>query len=360
MSAASVPPKRRRRQGRPPTVTIADVARAAAVSTATVSNVINNVPRMSRETRERVLRVMDDLGYRPDPTARNLRAGRTDVVGLLVPELDRPYFGQLATAIADGVEARGRHLVLQRSGIGAEGELEAAAFARLRMYDAVIITVVGLDAAELERLSFTTPVVLVGERPVSRGFDHVMMDNVGGSRLAVDHLLAGGARRVALLGGHPEGDPLGMVAQRHRGWRQAHEDRAVAADPRLARTVEALDLEGGRRAVHELARSGVPFDGVFAVTDVVALGALRGLVELGLRVPDDVQVVGFDDIEEGRYSVPSLTTVDAGRETIAATVLDLIDARMRESAAGAVTEDRLAPSEVVVPASLVRRESTRG
>ncbi|WP_407319880.1 LacI family DNA-binding transcriptional regulator [Isoptericola halotolerans] len=343
-------------------MTIADVARAAAVSTATVSNVINDVPRMSQETRQRVLQVMDDLGYRPDPTARNLRAGRTDVVGLLVPELDRPYFGQLATAIADGVEARGRRLVLQRSGTGAK-EVEAAAFARLRMYDAVIISVVGLDAAELERLNFTTPVVLVGERPVSRGFDHVMMDNVAGARLAVDHLLAGGARRVALLGGGPGDDPRGMVAQRYRGWRQAHEVRGVTADPRLVMTVDALDLEGGRQAVHELTRVGVPFDGVFAVTDVVAFGALRGLAELGLRVPDDVQVVGFDDILESRYCVPSLTTVDAGRDAIAAAVLDLLDVRMRQerkSAAGTPGDDRMAPREIVVPATLVHRESTRG
>jgi DNA-binding LacI/PurR family transcriptional regulator len=351
--------KRRQRRNRPPAVTIADVAKAASVSTATVSNVINGVPRMSAETRERVLKVMDDLGYWPNPAARNLRAGRTDVVGLLVPELDRPYFGRFATAIADGVEARGRHLVLQRSGVGHERELAAAAFAQLRMYDAVIITVVGLDATELERLNFTTPVVLVGERPVPRAFDHVMMDNVGGSRLAVDHLVRAGSQRIAFLRGDSRGDTQGMVAQRHRGWLEAHEDHGLTADPGLVVPVETLDLEGGRRAVQQLARSAATFDGIFAVTDLVALGALRGLTELGMRVPDDVQVVGFDDIPEARYSSPALTTVDAGRDAIARAVLELLDARIREYAEGTKVADRAPPRRLVMPTRLLPRESTR-
>jgi DNA-binding LacI/PurR family transcriptional regulator len=227
------------------------------------------------------------------------------------------------------------------------------------MYDAVIITVVGLDATELERLSFTTPVVLVGERPAPRAFDHVMMDNVGGSRLAVDHLVRAGARRIAFLRGDSRGDRQGMVARRHHGWLRAHEDHGLTADTSLVVPVETLDLEGGRRAVQQLARSTSTFDGVFAVTDLVALGALRGLAELGIRVPDDVQVVGFDDIPEARYSSPALTTVDGGMEAIARAVLELLEIRLRENAAGAKGADRAAPREIVAPARLVRRESTR-
>lgn len=340
-------------------VTLAEVARTAGVSTATVSNAVNGRPGMRGETRDKVMAVVTELNYQGNPTARNLRSGTSQTVALLAPQLDKPYFGQLATWLADGLEATGRHLVVQRTSIRRAGELSAAAFARLRLYDAVVIALVDTDPQEVERLNFAVPVVLLGERAGPSGLDQVRMDNVGGARAATTHLFACGARRIALLGGHRGADAGDMCAQRTRGWREAHRARGAAPDPELILPLEELDLSSSRRAVMELAASGVPFDGIFALTDVVAAGALRALDDLGLAVPRDVQVVGFDDVEEASYTVPSLTTVDPGRAQMAGVVLELLDLRMCEHATGVPSLDRRPPVDFVSRGRLVTRQSTR-
>lgn len=337
-------------------VTISDVANAAGVSTATVSNVINGLPKVSAETRLRVLGCMDQLGYQVNPSARNLRAGRTNAIGLIVPELDRPYFGQLATRLADAVERHGRHLLVQRSGATREGELTSVALARLRMYDGVVVSVVGLDPHDLERLHFTTPVVVIGERPVPRNFHHVAMDNVGGARLATAHLLERGARRIVLLGGHRgKGRPADMRSLRTRGYRKAHANAGVPVDEELVLPLLGLSMDSARQAILDLAGSGEVFDGVFALTDVLAMGALRALAELGLDVPGKVQVIGFDSIDEAAFLVPALTTVDPGNEQMAAAIVELLDAGLRGDPG---PDGPRSAARVKFPARLVVREST--
>lgn len=339
-------------------VTISEVAKAAGVSTATVSNALNGRPGMAEETRARILEAVDSLGYQINPTARNLRSGRTDAIGLLVPELDRPYFGQLATRLADGFEARGRHLVLQRSGSSREGELAATAFARLRMYDGVIVTVVGLDLDDLEKLSFMTPVVLVGERPVPRSFDHVRMDNVEGARIATAHLIERGARRIVILGGTADESRQHMGTLRTQGWREAHAAAGLVAPEELIVQLDALDLATAHRTVRELA-AGPDFDAIFAVTDVVAIGALRALADLGMAVPEQVQVIGFDDIDEAQYTVPALSSIDPGKVGIAETIVELLERRMQEQGQRVAPEERAEPVEITIPPRLVRRGTTR-
>jgi DNA-binding LacI/PurR family transcriptional regulator len=222
-------------------VTISDVARAAGVSTASVSSVINGRSRVSAATTARINAAIEELGYQINPTARMLRSGRTGAIGLVVPELNRPYFGQLATLIADELAATGRHLVVQRSGGSREQELAAASFARLRMYDGVFFSVVDLDAQVLERLGFSTPVVLIGERSAEHRFDHVAMDNVGGSAQATRHLLERGARRIVLLGGDVHSG-IDMTQLRTRGYISALAERGLAVDEDLVVPLGVFDL----------------------------------------------------------------------------------------------------------------------
>jgi DNA-binding LacI/PurR family transcriptional regulator len=331
-------------------VTMADVARSAGVSTMTVSNVINGRPRVGAATRERVLAAISELGYQVNLAARHLRAGRTGVVGLAVPELERPYFAQLAGRLADRFEAHGLRIVMERTGASREGELDAVAFSRLRMYDGLILSVVDIDPAELTQLRTDAPVVMIGERALPSRFDHVMMDNVGGARQATAHLLATGARRVAMLGGNPDGT-ANMPALRAEGYAAAHTEAGVALDPEL--TVRcSFTLQEGYDAIRSLLDRGIPFDAVFALTDVVAMGALRALADAGLRVPDDVQVVGFDDIDEAPFLVPSLSSVNPGHDEMADSITALLVAQIT----GGPTGD---PKEVVVPAELARRGTTK-
>jgi DNA-binding LacI/PurR family transcriptional regulator len=331
-------------------VTMADVARSAGVSTMTVSNVINGRPRVGAATRERVLAAISDLGYQVNLAARHLRAGRTGVVGLAVPELERPYFGQLAARLADRFEGHGLRIVMERTGASREGELDAVAFSRLRMYDGLILSVVDIDPAELAQIRTDAPVVMIGERALPSRFDHVMMDNVDGARQATAHLLATGARRVALLGGNPD-RTANMPALRAEGYALAHTEAGVPMDPEL--TVRCrFTLEAGYAAIRSLLDRGIAFDAVFALTDVTAMGALRALADAGLRVPDDVQVVGFDDIDEAPYLVPALSSINPGHEEMADAIVSLLIAQL----GGGPTGD---PTELIVPARLVARGTTK-
>jgi DNA-binding LacI/PurR family transcriptional regulator len=335
-----------------------DVAREAGVSAMTVSNVINGRPGVSADTRLRVLAAISKLGYQVNPAARHLRAGRTGAVGLIVPDLDGLYYSQLATRLSQGVEEHGLHLVLERTGASRERELEAISFGRLRMYDGVIISLLRVDTTDLERLTFDIPVVFIGERPVPHSFDHVMMDNIGGALLATRHLLTSGSRRVAIIGGTHDDHIDDMPTLRTRGYRQAHAELGIEVDERLVVQPESFTMKGGYDALIRLRESGVPFDAAFVLTDAAAMGVLRALADVGLHVPRDVQVIGFDNAAETEFLTPRLSSVEPGNEGMADTVLHLLQRQMRPAADGNRAHAGL-PSHTMVPARLELRESTR-
>jgi DNA-binding LacI/PurR family transcriptional regulator len=342
-------------------VTMIDVARHAGVSTMTVSNVINQrTDRVGESTRQRVLATIAALGYQVNVTARHLRMGKTGMVGLAVPTFESGYFAEFAGRLADRFAQHGLRLVLERTRGERTVELNALAASNLRRYDGFVLSVVTGRAEDLEGLSIDTPVVVIGERAVPAGFDHVLMDNVGGARLATELLLATGSRRIALLGGPPRdlterqrGEEQSMPVLRTRGYRAALE----AAGLPLAGDLIVPSYLGTADAYHStltLIADGIAFDAIFALTDSTAIGALRALAEAGLRVPADVQVVGFDNLEASRFTVPALTTVEPDNDAMADAICSLLVERMRQ-------RDARAPAQVVMPeARLVERDSTRG
>lgn len=333
-----------------------DVAREAGVSAMTVSNVINGRPGVSAETRIRVLATVSRLGYQVNLSARHLRSGQTAAVALIVPDIDRPYYGQLASRIGRNLERHGRHLVVERTGGDAERELEAIAFGRLRMYDGVIISPLYLDAENIAQVRFDKPVVFIGERPVPPVFDHVMMDNIGGARQAVEHLLATGSRRIAIIGGRHDDHVSDMPSLRTQGYRLAHEEAGAPIDESLVVEVESFDPRTGYEAVTRLVDSGASFDGVFVLTDAAAMGVLRALTDRGLAIPHDVQVIGFDNGREAEFLVPRLSSVEPGNDWMADRALALLEQRIVAHQDGTEPPE---PVTTVVTAELVLRESTR-
>jgi DNA-binding LacI/PurR family transcriptional regulator len=329
-----------------------DVARRAGVSAMTVSNVINGrSQRVSEPTKRRVLATIAELGYQVNMTARNLRIGRTGAVGLAVPGFAPGYYGELADRLANRLDEHGLRLVVERTGASRTAELDALTAARLSSYDGFVLSVVAGDAADLEKLSVDTPVVLIGERAVPARFDHVLMDNVGGARMATEFLLRSGARRIALLGGESGGDES-MQQLRTRGYREAHAAAGLVVDEELV-VRSAFAAPDGYAATRGLVERGTGFDAVFALTDSAAIGALRALADAGRRVPQDVQVIGFDNLDEGRFTVPSLTTVEPGNAEMADAICALLVERIASRPAPV-------PARVVMPeARIVERETTR-
>ncbi|GAA4731493.1 LacI family DNA-binding transcriptional regulator [Isoptericola chiayiensis] len=330
--------------------TMSDVARAAGVSVMTVSNVLNGKPRVSAATRQRILDLVDELGYEINLSARRLRSDRTGSIGLIVPRFDHPYFGELAAQLSRLLAATGRHLAVEQSDASKEAELAALSMARLQTYDGVILSVVGLDHDDIDRIRPSLPVVLLGEQNMPRRFDQIHMDNVEGARLATAHLLERGARHVVLAGGGDEGH-ASMMTLRTRGWRAAHEDRGAALPPAGILTLEEFEMDCARVRVRDRLRDDPSVDAVFAITDQVAVGAMAGIRDAGLRVPQDVQVVGFDNLALARHVTPALTTIDPENAWIVEQAVALLDRR--------IDDREKDPEHLVSPVRLVERGTTR-
>lgn len=333
------------------TATLHDVARAASVSIKTVSNVINGYPHIRPETRERVETAIDLLQYKPNRAARSLRSGRTDMIGLIVPDLRNPYFAELADDVMRAARELGFSVLIEQFDLDRESELAALRDAHLRGLDGILHSVLTLeqgDAALLERVP--VPMVLLGERIFDSSRDHVTMRNTEGAEAATAHLLGIGRRRILALGTHPD-EEVGSPGLRLRGYTDALTTAGVSLDDALVIPVDLWHRADGAEAMRAVLDAGVEFDGVVAFNDSLALGALRVLLERGVNVPDDVAVIGFDDLDETRYSLPALSTIAPGRSQIARTAVELLVARIRGTDVGP-------PREIFTDFSLVAREST--
>jgi DNA-binding LacI/PurR family transcriptional regulator len=329
---------------------MADVARAAGVSVKTVSNVLADHPQVRAGTRDRVLAAVDALGYRLNPFASRLRSGRTGVIAFALPHLYQPYFGDVAERVIAEGEQRGYSVVIEPTDALAARERAVLSGARSQQVDGAILSPAALGVDDLQGLHVEGPVVLLGARLDDPPADQVVMDDRGAARTAVEHLLASGRRRIAAVGTTPDG---GSADLREAGYRDALAAHGVPVDDALLLDSPDWDRRSsGAAAAVRLLASGAPFDAVFCFNDAMAFGVLRVLASRGLRVPDDVAVVGFDNTEQSRFSTPPLTSVDPGQEQIARTAVELLVRRIEGRAD--------APEIVVAQHHLVVRESTGG
>ena len=332
--------------------TLHDVARAAGVSIKTVSNVVNEYPHVSASTRSRVLSAIAELDYRPNLSARGLRSGKTGVIGLAIPELRQNYFAELADAI---IRVAGRHnvdVVIDQTSATREGELAVLSGNRLRLTDGVLFSPDKLGQEDVEHLNVGFPLVLLGERMFGGPTDHVTMHNVESARAATEHLIGIGRRRIAVIGANPISDDIRSANLRIRGYREALDAAGIAQDPALIREATPWHRENGAAAMRGLIKEGISFDAVFALNDTLGLGALRALGEAGVRVPEDVAIIGFDNIDESRFSVPSLSSVEPGRDQIARVAVELLLERIKEKG------DPVPPRQILTDFRIVGREST--
>lgn len=341
-------------------VTIHDVAKAAGVSTSTVSLVLNGkLDRMRPDTSERVLKAVADLGYSTNEMARALKTGYVPTIGLVVPTVANPFWGEFARCVehaamaknyqvllcnAEGAPEREQRYVESMLARGIRGVILGSSPLSLRHIAGV--TRRGLQVVAFDRLTL---------RDAGVELDSVCVDNSRGVELAVQHLLALGHRRIAFVSG-----PITSTNRHDRleGYRATLRAAGIAPDASLEWTenvtagdAEEIVTEIGRTAAVALLKQPNPPTAFFAINDMTAVGIYAGCRELGRSIPQDISVVGFDDIHLCRIMNPPITTVRQPLEELMTAAVDQLIARMEKKSAGA-------PVHLTLPPQLVVREST--
>lgn len=316
------------KSGRPGhSVRLEDVAKVAGVSMKTVSNVVHDYPHVSAKTRERVQSAIDQLGYRPNLTARRLATGRTGMIALAIPEIDQPYFAEIARQIGGAAARRGYRVIVEQTLADIDAERAVIRDREEGLVDGLIFHPVHIDTMEIARLRPDTPLVLLGEAARPLTTDHVMIDNVLAAREGVELLLGQGRARIAFLG-LVRGDMTESTHLRLLGYQEALLAAGAHADPRLVVETDGFGVDDGVAALLAALDAGVRFDAVICRDDLFAMAALKALARAGLRVPDDVAVLGWDDTTLSRYSTPAMSSVSPDKDAIARTALELLEDRM--------------------------------
>ena len=329
-------------------ITLEDVALHAGVSLKTASNAVNGTGRMGEATRERVLGVVADLGYKVNVAARNLTRGTTGAITLAVQTLRSVYIADRTVYVStyhdDGKRGLRRYLQ-QYNQSHTDGLLPS-----LTEYE------------HLGPADFTVdfPMVCFGVRSTYGLVDRVATDHRLDAHTAADYLISHGSRRIGVVGAHSAFDPIaiaeateGNAELRLRGIIESCAVAGLQLDPRLVGvTGYEWTIGAGFRAARDIIESGVPFDGLLCLNDGLAIGAISALRESGIRVPEDVQVIGFDNNEESAYLTPPLTSMDSRLEWIAETAVDRLLTRI--AAPGS-----LEPAELHARSHLVARGTTR-
>ena len=330
--------------------TITDVARAAGVHPSTVSRVLNGRAELSLlpETRERVVAAANRLGYRPSALARSLRLRRTFTLGMLVPDITNPFFPPIIKGVEDTAHARGYNLILCNTMDSSEREATYLRVLRERQVDGLLIAssfMADSTISELRREKF--PYVLLNR--ATRGSDDlaVLPNNREGTAAGIDHLVELGHRRIGLVGG-PQTTMTGQ--ERLANARAALRRHRLAADDAMVAIADGFSEDAGYIAARHLLRGGEAPTAIFTANDLIALGTLRAAREAGLVVPDDLSIVGFNDIPQADLFDPPLTTVHVPQLEMGAKAASLLIAQLER--------EPIAQRRVVLDATLVIRGST--
>jgi len=325
--------------------TLGMVAQRAGVSPSTVSRILNGTANVSDDKQQLVRRVIEELGFRPDPTARSLAGGRTMSIGVLTQYIDSPFYGEALRGIEE-VLHKAHYAPLFVSGHwNQEEERSRLSLLQDRKVDGIIVLTGKLSDGTLAEMARQLPIVVTGRQLSAPNLFSIDFDNIEGAGLAVKHLHALGHQNVAFISGpldHPD------AGQRLAGYRSELVRRDMRVDDALI-VFGDFQEAGGFRAMNQLLESRVTFSAVIAANDQMAYGARLALHRAGLRVPDDVSLVGFDDLPHSAFTLPPLTSVRQSVYEIGA------------SAAQAMVDllAKKAPPTKMIAAEIIVRESTR-
>ncbi len=330
--------------------TIRDVAQLAGVSTATVSHVLNDTRVVSDDLRGRVVAAMVTLNYRPNAVARSLRVSETLTIGLIVPDVELPFFARYARDIEVAASEVGYNVILCNSNWALANELRYLDHLLARRVDGLICISVSMTPEHIAPiLRRNAPVVWLEESRIGHDADAIILDNQRGAYDAAWHLIERGHQRIGCITGPTVAQ---LTGDRISGFRQALRDAGLIHDERLTR-VGAYDAESGYRLAGELLDLGEPPTALFAFNDIMAIGALRAAHERGLRAGQHIGIIGFDGIGLTAHASPPLSTIEQPTRAMSEAAIALLLERVNGQHRG---ESRTLRFQ----ARLVARESTLG
>ena len=324
--------------------TIKDVANKAGLAVATVSRVMNNRGYISEETRSRVNEAIKELNYQPNELARSLNKQRNDTIGVIVPHIEHPYFAKLISFIEAGAVKLGHKIILCNSGSDTERELRYIDMCHSNRVAGIILCSASVSVEKLKELNI--PIVTI-ERPENTVTSGIECDNYEGGRIAAEHLIERGCKRLLIYLGGAESEKI-PIEPREAGFMDACKahDVPFICLKHTDREYYALDYKDWVGSALQTNRDA---DGVFASNDIIAAIVLKTCAGMGIQVPDQIKVVGFDDTIISELATPSITSVRQPVKELAEMAVSFVD----KSRDGEVV-----PIRTVLPVSLIKREST--
>jgi LacI family transcriptional regulator len=344
------PRRRQATQGSPSpqALTSHDVARLADVSQATVSRVMRGDAKVRPETRDKVMRVLAETRYEPNAAARAFRTNRSGSIGVVVARLSYQLYPAMLEAIGAQLAGLGHRMIVWDSEHG--GDLPASRALRQGIVDGVILTAATSESAFIREVAGSeAPVVLVNRTVESYAADQVCSDNLDGGRRVAEYLVRSGRQAIGLLGGLPRAS---TIRDREQGFREALAQAGASLLPHHCQRSDAFSHAAGVQGVTRLLELGTPPDAIFCVNDVLALGAMDGARARGVKIPDDLWIVGYDDIEFASWGAYDLTTVRQPMQEMVASAIELLLARIADR--DRPLEWRCLPNELVVRSSTAR------
>lgn len=287
-------------------VTIKDISKKAGVSYATVSRALNNLPEVNEDTKKRIIKIANEMGYQPNAIAQGLVKSETKTIGLMIPDITNPFFPEVAIGVEEAASKAGYTVFLINTNWDEERELNSFKVLFQKQIDGLIIAPSSENVSHLEKiLNKEFKITFIGRNLDYKGSTSIIINNVIGSWMAVKHLINKGHKNIAFLGGQKE---LSMNQERLKGYKNALKDYGLEINEELIK-FDNLKREGGYHLTRRLIESGLKFSAVVTANDLLALGAIQAIKENGLSIPSDVAVIGFDDIELASLPEIQLSTV---------------------------------------------------
>jgi LacI family transcriptional regulator len=334
-------------------VTIHDIAKKLNITASTVSRSLNDNPRISDKTKKRVLKMAEDLNYKPNSIASALRNGRTQVIGLLVPLIDRAFFSSIIRGVEEVAHGYNYHVIVSQSYENKDNEIKAVkAFLNSRV-DCVVASI-GKSTSDYSHFKEVKdsgiPLILFDRTTPKLQTSQVVIDDYQGGYMATAHLIEQGCSKIVHIMSYRN---LGIYKERYRGYLDALKDNGIEFDEKLVVTGNS-QLEDGRQHAENLLKSKIEFDAIFSASDYCALGAMQVLKEHGIKIPDDVAIVGFSNEPFTSFTDPSISSINQYPIEMGNTVARLFFDNLNSENKNSVPK-----KTVIQPQLIVRQSSTK-